>query len=113
MLNATKQIKVYLGGLGGSVVGRYGPAAAIVQDGGQVVMRGRICRINNNSQKCWMSLETTDGTGPPGVSVTFVSDATPNQDLTTALLFLVTGKNGTAFAGGITQQMLILNYRAA
>jgi len=113
--NATKLIKVYLGGLGGSVVGRYGPAAtgAVVQNGGQVVMRGRICRINNNSQKAYCATNTTDGTGPPGAAVNYVEDFTPNQDLTTNLLFLVTGTNGTAFANGIIQQMLVLNYRAA
>lgn len=111
--NATKLIKVYLGGTGGSVIGQYGPAAAIVQDGGKVVMRGRVLRVSNVSQKCFCEILTTDGTGPPGASVTFVSTSTPNQDLTTNLLFVCTGKNGSAFANGIVQQSLVLNYRAA
>jgi len=111
--NATKLIKVYLGGLGGSVVAQYGPNAPIVQDGGFVVMKGRICRVNNVSQKCYAITLTTDGTGPPGVSAMYVSDSTPNQTLSNALLFLVTGTNGSNDTGGITQQMLVLNYRAA
>jgi len=115
MSNATKLIKVYLGGLGGSVVGRYGPGASgpIVQDGGFIVMKGRICRLTDNTQKAYSITHTTDASGPPGVSSNYVEDFTPNQDLTTNLLFLVTGTNGTAVANGIIQQMLVLNYRAA
>ncbi len=108
--NTTKQIKIYLGGLGGSVVAQYGLSAPATQDGGKVVMKGRIMRLSNVSQKCYSMILTTDTSE---ASTTFVSSSTPNQTLSNNLLFLCTGKNGSGGGGIISQQMLVLKYCAA
>jgi len=107
--NATKLIKVYLGGLAGAVVAQYGIAAPAVQDGGKLIIQGRVCRVGPLAQYAWARISTTNAAG---ASTTFFTQLTGAQDLTTPLSFVCSGTNGSAFAGGISQTLLLINYRA-
>lgn len=105
--NATKEIKLYLGGLGGSVLIDTG---ALVQDGGGIIFRGSIMMVNGSSE---FAFATSYSTNAAGASVTFNYVTLAGQLTNTPLQLLWTAKNGTAFTNGIVQLMGLVNYRAA
>lgn len=103
--NATKQIKLYLGGLAGSVII---DTAALVLDGGSIVFRGSMQMVTGASELGW---STSFSTNAAGTSVTFNYITLAGQNTNAPLQLLWTGKNGTAFANGIVQLNCIVNYR--
>lgn len=99
-----KTIKVKFGA---TTILTMGPVA---QNGGSVVINGRVIRTGAATQRCYAWMQNTNAAG---TSATSVADVTAAENLAGAVTFKATGQAGVANANDILQQVMVVNYRAA
>lgn len=98
-----KTIKVKFGA---TTILTMGPVA---QNGGSVIIKGRIVRTGATAQRCYAWMQNTNGAG---TSATSVADTTAAETLSGAVTFKSTGQANVANANDILQQVMVVNYRA-
>jgi hypothetical protein len=100
--NKTIKIK-----FGATTILTLGPVA---QNGGSVMIKGRIIRTGAATQRCYAWMQNTNGAG---TSATSTADVTAAETLSGAVTLKATGQASIANANDILQQVMVVNYRAA